>query len=131
MPWRRSSCPPLANAGSSFPVFASREMSRPSDSPAKTRRSPRAAVGPHRDAAIHAAGRPDPLLGLVLVGIELPDLLSGRGIQRDHFGACGRDIHHAVHDHRRTFDRGSLGGIARVIDPGHLQVAARCPGRFA
>ena len=74
-----------------------------------------------RDAAVRhpaAAGVLD--VGAVRLRVVGPDLLAGRGVEREDHAPAVRRVHHAVDDQRRALH--PFGGAADRLRPGELQV---------
>ena len=81
------------------------------------------AVRPERTPSVDAARRGLVLERMILQGVELPELLAGRGVERHHAEISGGEVHHAIDDDRRAFDRlpGAALKLAGVVRPGRLE----------
>ena len=76
-----------------------------------------------RPLPVHQAAVPESHDDAVVVPgwIERPDLLAGRGVQRDRLQAGRRHVHDAVHHDRIHVHRGSLIGVAGLVLPRALE----------
>ena len=84
------------------------------------------AVGPIGEAAVVVEVD---ALGDVELGVELPELRTGVGIERQHAVEHGDDVKNAVDEQRRGLERraggklGAVTGVAVVVDPCDLELA--------
>ena len=62
-----------------------------------------------------------------LLGSKLHFSAPGRGVEREHAQLRRRRVEHAVRDDRLALHLGALERVARVVGPGDLQRARRCP----
>ena len=88
------------------------------------------AVGPVGAAAIDAPGRRPVFERMILEGIELPEFLAGRAVERHETEISRRDVHHTADHDRRALDGLSFTTLefSRVVrpdrlEPGHVPTA--------
>src|SRR5690606_18542075 len=75
------------------------------------------AVGP-----VHDATGTVPSHRSVGRGKERPEFFAGGGVEREHAQLGADRIEYAVDDDGRALHLGTLGGVARVIGPGDLEL---------